>query len=80
MLSKAPTEGAQQKAYTSKKKLKDPTEAEIMLFHKVKAVLTSPKYLVYADPKGRTVYYDVNAYYEFRIRVMLYHVKSGVTL
>ena len=80
MLSKAPTEGAQRKAYTSKKKLKEPTEAKIVSFNKVKAALTSPKYLVHANPKGRIVYYDVNACHEFGIRVMLYHVKDSVTL
>jgi hypothetical protein len=80
MLSKAPTEGAQRKAYTSKKRLKNPTETKIVFFNKVKAALTSPKYLVYANPKGRIVYCDVDACHEFRIRVMLYHVKDSVAL
>jgi hypothetical protein len=80
MLNKALTEGAQRKAYTSKKKLKDPTEAKIVSFNKVKAALTSLKYLVHANPKGRTVYCDVDACHEFRIGVMLYHVKDSVAL
>jgi hypothetical protein len=79
MLSKAPTEGAQRKAYTSKK-LEDPTQAEIVSFNKVKTALTTPKYLVHADPKGRTVYSDVDACHEFEIGVMLYHVKDSVAL
>jgi hypothetical protein len=80
MLSKALTDGAQRKAYTSKKKLKDPIKAEIVSFNKVKAALTLPKYLVHANPKGRTVYCDVDACHEFGIGVMLYHVRNSVAL
>jgi hypothetical protein len=80
MLSKALTDSTQRKAYTSKKKLKDLIEAKIVSFNKVKVVLTSLEYLVYTNPKGRIVYYNVNAYYEFRIRVMLYYIRNSVVL
>jgi hypothetical protein len=64
----------------SKKKLKDLIEAKIVSFNKVKVVLTSLEYLVYTNPKGHIVYYNVNAYYEFRIRVILYYIRNSVVL
>ena len=64
----------------SKKKLKDLIEAKIVSFNKVKVALTSLEYLVYTNPKGRIVYYNVDAYYEFRIRVMLYYIRNSVVL
>jgi hypothetical protein len=64
----------------SKKKLKDLIKAKIISFNKVKVVLTLLEYLVYTNPKGYIVYYNVDAYYEFKIRVMLYYIKNSVVL
>jgi hypothetical protein len=80
MLSKALIDSTQHKAYMSKKKLKDLIEAKIVSFNKVKVTLTSLEYLVYTNPKGHIVYYNVDAYYKFKIRVILYYIRNSVVL
>lgn len=75
LLRGGPVAGSARRNYSSRTKVKDPTEKELLSFELLQSILSEPSYLVHVDA-SRQLFIDLDASKEFGIGAMLYYVKE----